>query len=452
MPPPRRRPRDADDSDDFDDRPRRRRPDDLDDFDDRPRRAKAANQQTVLLIVGGTVLASLLICGGVGLYVYRSMVRGAEEVRQQVTRAAEQAQAEAKKNVEKAQADHAKRRQEEESGDKAQATKLMEQFVAEVKADRLDAAYAFTTAAFQKRVTLADFQKTAGPLARGPHRMLHMRPDVFAPAMGTTYTFDGTAGGGGDVKVVVVREAGKWAVDRFTVTGSRFGGPDPDSDKGKATRVMEQFVADLKADRTEAAYKLTTADYQKRVPAADFKKAAGAVSGPTGRNLSMQADTWGPAESSTFTFENWGGWLTVKVTVVKDGDKWLVDRFSASRTVHGVDENSDKAKATELAERFVTEVKADRAEAAYKLTTPDYQKRVPLAEFRKLARQVGVAAGRGGSLHPDHSAPAAGTLYTFDLWLGLAGTGKVTVGGGEGKWAVDRFSVVPLHQPGGPQG
>ena len=66
--------RDRDDRDD--DRPRRRS---RDDYDDRPPPKKAGGVGTVLLIVGLAVGLPLLICGGIGLYIFFQVKQGVEQ-------------------------------------------------------------------------------------------------------------------------------------------------------------------------------------------------------------------------------------------------------------------------------------------------------------------------------------------------------------------------------------
>lgn len=456
-----RRPRDDYDDEDFDDRPRRRRraeeSDDEDDFD-RPRAGRPSTAPTVLLILGGVFLASLLICGGVGLYVYRSMARGADEVRQQVQAAAERAQEQAREqhrqNVERSQRDQETRKRQEESGDKVQATKLMEQFVAELKADRADAAYKLTTADYQKRVPAAEFAKAAAVLASADARHVHMQGDFWAKPAGSTFAFDGTGPWNLAVKVTVIKDGDRWLVDRFTATKPDRPGPggaaDENSDKGKATKLMEQFVAELKADRPEAAYKLTNADFQKRTSLAEFKKVAARVSGQDGRGLSMKGD-WGAAASgNVFVFDNFGGFLTVKVTVVKEGDRWLVDRFTASRSggvAGSAGEDSDKGQAAVVAEQFVAELKTGRPDGAYKLTTPAFQKKVPLADFKKAATRFTGIHSHVIRVQPDHTAPAEGSEFGFDLFLGFGDSGRVTVARQGKDWRVDGFTVTGKGRP-----
>jgi hypothetical protein len=437
-----------DDHDD-DDRPRRRparRRDD--DEDDEVARPGLTNTQVVVLALAGVCVSALLVCGGGAIYVYRSMVKGVDEVRQQAAVSAEKARELAEEAAERHEQEQARQKREAEASDKGQATKAMEQFIADLKADRVEPAYDQTTADFQKRVPLAEFQKLAAVVGSKDAQHLHMQADFNAPASGSTYVFD-NLGGFVTVKVTVVKDLGGWKVDRFTATKSRTGPggfADENSDKGKATKAMEALMAELKADRVEAAYKLTTADFQKRTPLGEFRKLVGPVAANDSRHLMMRADFFAPADGPTFTFDGSGGWgMTVKVTMVKDGEGWLCDRLAVTKGNRpgSPDDDSDKAKATRFAETFLTEVKAGRAEAAYKLTTADFQKQNSQTDFKKLVAVLASPKNFYGFLRGDFQAPAEGTTYAFTVSVGAGNTLKLTAVSEGGKWLIDRVIVSP---------
>ena len=202
-----------DDEYEDDDRPRRRRRDeDSDDEDDDPRPVRrratsGGSGNTVVLALAGTVLGVFLICGGVALYVYRSVARGVDQVQQNM-----------KSDMERMRVEQEQRKKDKEGSDKALAGKAVDQFLVEVKADRPEAAYQLTTADFRRRVSPDEFRKQIAGLADASVRWLEMRADFFAPDDGSTFVFDSSGGFGTTVKITAVREAGKWLIDRFGVT------------------------------------------------------------------------------------------------------------------------------------------------------------------------------------------------------------------------------------------
>jgi hypothetical protein len=160
----------------------------------------------------------------------------------------------------------------------------------------------------------------------------------------------------------------------------------------------------------------------------------------------MRADFFAPADGPTFTFDGSGGWgMTVKVTMTKDGDTWLCDRLAVTKGNRpgSPDDDSDKAKATRFAEKFLTEVKAGRAEAAYKLTTADFQKQNTQADFKKLVAVLASPKNFYGFLQADFQAPAEGTTYAFTVSVGAGNTLKLTAVSEGGKWLIDRVIVSP---------
>lgn len=440
-------PRRRDEYDDDYDRPRRRRRDeDSDDEDDDPRPAKPGSGATIVMVLAGTVVACLLICGGIGVYIYRSVARGVDAARQDVQ---QQVDTNLQRMKEEGERREAQRKKDEEAADRTQAKKLADQFLAEAKGGRAEAAYALTTADFQKRVPLAEFQKQTGPLATRDGRAVQLQAAFGAPAAGTTFTFE-NFGGLVTVNLTVVKDDGRWLVDRFSAgrTGGA-AGDDENSDKGKATKAMEQFVAELKADRADAAYKLTTADHRKRVSPDEFKKQARALGGPDSGHLNMRADFWAPASGGTYSFDGNGAWgLTVKLTVVKDGERWLVDRLTVTKpNMPGRDDpDSDKGQAFKLAEQFVAELKAGRPDAAYALASPAFRKRVPLAEFKGGTRPFTGIHSHVIHVRRDVTAPADGTTYGFDVDMGFGNVAKLTAVSAGGKWQVDQF-ILPKVRP-----
>jgi hypothetical protein len=108
---------------------------------------------------------------------------------------------------------------------------------------------------------------------------------------------------------------------------------EANSDKGQAKSFGEQFMQELKGSRFEAAYKLTTEDYQKRVTEDDFTAKIKKALNKYPHIFPLQdEDVFGPNSGKTFAFKtNLGdprrGFKQLSLTIVKSGDGWRVDRF-----------------------------------------------------------------------------------------------------------------------------
>lgn len=94
--------------------------------------------KTVLIVVSiicGTLLIVALACGGIIFLAFRAIERVAEEIKPALEEM---------------------REQEDQN---RRATEVMTDFLDHLRADRLDAAYALTSAAFQKQVSRDDFDR-----------------------------------------------------------------------------------------------------------------------------------------------------------------------------------------------------------------------------------------------------------------------------------------------------
>ena len=102
------------------------------------------------------------------------------------------------------------------------------------------------------------------------------------------------------------------------------------TDKGKATAAAEAFMQELKGGRANAAYRLLSADYRRRTTEAEFAKLVAADSAGMGSSFPVRADLFAPDTGTTYIFEVWAGSKTVKLTVIKEDGKWVIDVFTVT--------------------------------------------------------------------------------------------------------------------------
>jgi len=195
------RPRLNDDYDEFDDRDEGQRP--------MPDVSKGMSTVTIVAIVGGVVLTIALMCGGLAFYAIHSVFKTAEGFQDKV---AEQ--------FEKIQKEQEKQREEQENSDKEKSRQFANTFVQELRGKRGEAAYAMTTAAYQKRVSLEQLKELMTKQAAVLGRFTGFFADVLAPNKGTAFTFSETIAAGGKprkLSVTAVKEKEAWKVDQLAV-------------------------------------------------------------------------------------------------------------------------------------------------------------------------------------------------------------------------------------------
>ena len=106
---------------------------------------------------------------------------------------------------------------------------------------------------------------------------------------------------------------------------------EENSDKNMADRAVQAFVAEIKADRIELAYELTTDDFRKRVSIEDFQKLCKPFNEQRNKLVSMKVDFFAASTGKLYSFESFGSFDTViKMTAVEKDGKWLIDRFTVS--------------------------------------------------------------------------------------------------------------------------
>ena len=193
----------------------RRRDDYDDDEEDRPRRRSqpaGSNQATkIVLIIGVVILGIFMICGGLALYIYISLAKGIDETK---TNLQQQAQQDMEKNRQKSKEDEQRRL----TGNKVQAEKGMNAFLAELKGNRAETAYTeLTTSDYRNRVTLDEFRKMADILAINDSRgATMMKGDFFAADDLKTYAYE-SFGFGPRIRVTMILKNDQWLVDRLSI-------------------------------------------------------------------------------------------------------------------------------------------------------------------------------------------------------------------------------------------
>jgi len=125
----------------------------------------------------------------------------------------------------------------------------------------------------------------------------------------------------------------KKAVSQMTSEMEKQKQAEANSDRGKAKKFVEQFMQEVIGNRPDAAYKMTTADYQERVTSKQFtafiKKYAAYLKQPSFLSEDYTTSNTG----STFTFTEvlsaqGEGIKNLSITVVKNGEGWKVDQFT----------------------------------------------------------------------------------------------------------------------------
>src|SRR5262245_33023721 len=175
-----------------------------DDFDDWPRRRPPSSSSGVKIvaIIFGFFLVIVLICGGLVYYMVYSARKTVDRMQDDLQKMAQEHQA------------------KEANSDRGKAQRAADQFIQEVKGNRIDAAYRMTSAAYQKRVTPEDFRALVTQSRDVLLRAMPFMPDVFAPDTGPTYVFNQKLAGPrgfSDISVTVIKEGGEWKVDQFRV-------------------------------------------------------------------------------------------------------------------------------------------------------------------------------------------------------------------------------------------
>jgi hypothetical protein len=195
------RPRLSDDYDDFDDTPPGRRP--------VPDLSSGMSSVKIVAIIAGVVLALALMCGGIGFYAIYAFQRTAEGFQEKIG-----------EQMEKMRKEQERQQKEQENSDKEKSRQFANDFVQELRGGRAEAAYARTTAAYRKRVSLEQLKGLMASQAKALQRFTGFFADPLAPDKGTTFSFTETVLAGGKqrvIRVTAVKAKEAWKVDQFAV-------------------------------------------------------------------------------------------------------------------------------------------------------------------------------------------------------------------------------------------
>ena len=109
------------------------------------------------------------------------------------------------------------------------------------------------------------------------------------------------------------------------------GGPAV-ADRVQAIVAVLAFLQVVKDRRPDAAYLTTTPAYRQRVNAAAFAEFAAAAAIDLDNVHPVRAGPVEPEVGPEYHFKAWAGPRTLAVTMVKRGDRWLVDQFTTAPT------------------------------------------------------------------------------------------------------------------------
>jgi hypothetical protein len=110
---------------------------------------------------------------------------------------------------------------------------------------------------------------------------------------------------------------------------------EANSDKGKAQRVADAFIQELKGRRIDAAYRMTSAAYRLRVSPDEFRALVTQSGDVLQHAMPFLPDVFAPDMGPTYVFTQKlpgpRGFTDVSVTVIKEGAEWKVDQFRVDR-------------------------------------------------------------------------------------------------------------------------
>jgi hypothetical protein len=106
------------------------------------------------------------------------------------------------------------------------------------------------------------------------------------------------------------------------------------SDRAVSLRAAEAFSQELKGRRVDAAYALTTVEYQRRVTRAEFAELLDQHKDELNTGLPFREDIFAPEQGTSYIYKRnlfargGGGFLELSITIVKVGNTWKVDQLS----------------------------------------------------------------------------------------------------------------------------
>src|SRR5262245_12001240 len=110
---------------------------------------------------------------------------------------------------------------------------------------------------------------------------------------------------------------------------------EANSDKGKAQRAADAFIQELKGNRIDAGYRMTSAAYRQRVSPDEFRTLVTQSRDVLQRAMLFLPDVFAPDTGPTYVFTQklaiLGGLTDISVTMIKEGAEWKVDQFRVDR-------------------------------------------------------------------------------------------------------------------------
>jgi hypothetical protein len=106
---------------------------------------------------------------------------------------------------------------------------------------------------------------------------------------------------------------------------------EANSDRGKAQRAADAFIQELKGNRIDAAYRMTTAAYRQRVSPDEFRALVNQSADVLKHAMPFLPDVFAPDNGTTYVFTQKlavpRGFADISVTMIKEGAEWKVDQF-----------------------------------------------------------------------------------------------------------------------------
>jgi hypothetical protein len=107
---------------------------------------------------------------------------------------------------------------------------------------------------------------------------------------------------------------------------------EANSDNGRSEQFANAFLQEVKGNRADPAYRMTTAAFKARVSQDAFKTLVQKSAGPLNLSLPVSADLFAPEAGAVYSFHgpvmDNRRVLNLSLTVVKEGNDWKVDQFA----------------------------------------------------------------------------------------------------------------------------
>jgi hypothetical protein len=254
------------------------------------RRSRDSGNQTVLiilLVLGGLGLVVILACAGIAYYAFTLV----KDVGGAIQAGLEDVQ---------------------------HSRKAAEAFLADVRANRLDAAYQATTDDFRKRMNRQGFDEF---VRRNPTfgQATDIEDTDWGPALGkqaayTEFALKRPGRQNPEYALKLVKEAGAWKVDLVEVDES-----------DKVETVVKSFVDALRARGSAGAYPMTTAGFRQRWNAQRFEQFVRQHPVPPGVQVEVGRDIEDRTRYDAAILKQDGDYLDWSLSLIKENGVWKVD-------------------------------------------------------------------------------------------------------------------------------